>query len=126
MQEAVLKSFSVDNCLQSLSSEEEARALVDKLQVLLADGGFELHQWASNRPAVISHLPSAVGSNSSELWIAQGPGVSPQPSVALPIRYSVLQAQKPDLPPDHSTHHLQDISKPIQPHWLPGALYHKS
>lgn len=48
VQEAVLKSFYVDTCLRSLSSEEEARALVDKLQALLAEGGFELLQWASN------------------------------------------------------------------------------
>lgn len=72
VQEAVLKSFYMDNCLQSLSSEEEARVLVDKLQALLAKGGFELCQWASNRPAVISHLPSPARSDSSELWIAQG------------------------------------------------------
>lgn len=72
VQEAVLKSFYVDNCLRSPSSEELARAQVNKLQVLLAEGGFELRQWASNRSAVINHLPSGARSDSSELWIAQG------------------------------------------------------
>ncbi|KAK7891694.1 hypothetical protein WMY93_023657 [Mugilogobius chulae] len=48
-------------------------ALVDKLQSHLADGGFELRQWASNRPSVISHLPAAA-------------------------RHSVLQASQPLLP----------------------------
>ncbi|KAK7902058.1 hypothetical protein WMY93_018827 [Mugilogobius chulae] len=72
VQETVLQCFYVDNCLRSLSSELEARQLVDKLQSHLADGGFELRQWASNRPSVISHLPSAARSSTSERWIAQG------------------------------------------------------
>lgn len=69
---AILKGFYVDSCLLSLTSEEAARALVDQLQQVLAEGGFELRQWSSNRPTVISHLPSEAWSDSAEWWIAQG------------------------------------------------------
>ncbi|KAL7883038.1 hypothetical protein SRHO_G00006960 [Serrasalmus rhombeus] len=48
----------------------EARHLVDKLRSLLMSAGFELHQWASNKPGVISHLPEEVRSDSAELWLA--------------------------------------------------------
>eukprot|EP00064_Thunnus_orientalis_P017917 superscaffoldBa00003950_g18003 len=72
VQETVLQSFYMDNCLQSLLSEDHAKALVDKLYKLLTEGGFELQQWTSNQPSVISHLPSEARSNSAELWIAQG------------------------------------------------------
>lgn len=63
---------AVDSCLLSLTSEEAARALVDQLQQVLAEGGFELRQWSSNQPTVISHLPSEAWSDSAEWWIAQG------------------------------------------------------
>lgn len=66
------QSFYVDNCLHSLTSRVAARALVDRLQHLLAEGGFELRQWASNDPSIISHLPSNVKSTSGELWLSHG------------------------------------------------------
>ncbi|KAL2093214.1 hypothetical protein ACEWY4_010526 [Coilia grayii] len=66
---SIERCFYVDNHLQSLSSTEEARQLVNKLKALLATGGFELRQWASNVPKVISHLPTEVRSESSELWL---------------------------------------------------------
>lgn len=63
--------FYVDNCLQSLPSVEEAQHLVDKLTSLLATGGFELRQWASNTPEVIRHLPREARSESSKLWLKE-------------------------------------------------------
>lgn len=68
---SVERCFYVDNCLQSLHSAEEARHLVDKLRHLLAKGGFDLRQWASNCPSIISHLPPESRSESSELWFSQ-------------------------------------------------------
>lgn len=50
---SVEKSFYVDNYLQSFASPKAAKKLV------LASGGFELWQWASNDPSVISYQPSA-------------------------------------------------------------------
>lgn len=69
---SVLKSFYVDNCLQSFTTTEEAKSFVDKLRTLLADGGFELRQWSSNQPSTIKHLPSELKSASAELWISHG------------------------------------------------------
>ncbi|XP_039516158.1 uncharacterized protein LOC120470642, partial [Pimephales promelas] len=68
---AVERYFYVDNHLQSLSSPTAARQLVDKLKMLLASGGFELRQWTSNVPEVISHLPKGARSESSELWFTE-------------------------------------------------------
>lgn len=66
------QAFYVDNCLHSLTSPEAAKALIDRLQHLLVEGGFELRQWASNDPSIISHLPSDLKSTSCELWLSQG------------------------------------------------------
>lgn len=68
---SIERCFYVDNCLQSVSSIEEAQQLVKKLRQLLASGGFEIRQWASNRPEVISHLPSKARSDKLELWLSQ-------------------------------------------------------
>ncbi|XP_073725195.1 uncharacterized protein [Misgurnus anguillicaudatus] len=67
---SVEQCFYVDNCLQSLPSKEDAKQLVDKLRGLLAEGGFELRQWASNVPAVVQHLPCEAKSDGLELWLA--------------------------------------------------------
>lgn len=48
--ETVMQSFYVDNCLWTSATVVEAKVLVDKLQKLLDEGGFELRQWASNQP----------------------------------------------------------------------------
>lgn len=66
---AVERCFYVDNCLRSVQTVGEAKSLVDKLQSLLANGGFQLRQWASNTPETISHLPKELRSESNELWL---------------------------------------------------------
>ncbi|XP_065118880.2 uncharacterized protein [Paramisgurnus dabryanus] len=71
-QVSVEKSFYVDNCLQSFVSSEMAKDLVDRLRSLLSSGGFDLRQWASNDPSVISHLPADVQSQSSIQWLSEG------------------------------------------------------
>ncbi|KAI3373427.1 hypothetical protein L3Q82_022037, partial [Scortum barcoo] len=65
------RNFYVDNCLQSLPSEVQAKKLVDCLQSLLMEGGFELRQWARNIPAVIGHLLVESRSESSVLCFSQ-------------------------------------------------------
>jgi len=67
--ESVLKSFYVDNCLQSLPTTYEAKQLIDKMRAVLSAGGFEIRQWASNYPEVIAHLPTEARSESCELWL---------------------------------------------------------
>ncbi|XP_026029422.1 uncharacterized protein LOC113025652 [Astatotilapia calliptera] len=66
----VEKCFYVDNLLQSFASFPEAQKLVNKIQQLLLTGGFELRQWASNYPELISHMPPGSVSQSSELWFS--------------------------------------------------------
>ncbi|XP_065099626.1 uncharacterized protein [Paramisgurnus dabryanus] len=72
VRDVIEKSFYVDNCLHSLTSKEEAKDLVDQLCSLLSSGGFELRQWASNCPSVITHLPPESRSNTCDLWLRQG------------------------------------------------------
>ena len=62
--------FYVDNWLQSCAIVKDAKGLVDRLRVLLEEGGFSLRQWASNDPQVIGHLPAADRSASTELWLS--------------------------------------------------------
>ncbi|XP_024865045.1 uncharacterized protein LOC119617585 [Kryptolebias marmoratus] len=80
---AINKSFYVDNCLQSLPCPVAAKALVDKLHHLLAGGGFELRQWASNNPNVIHHLPPDTKSTSCELWLNQDQSDIQEPALGL-------------------------------------------
>lgn len=53
---------------QSLSSEEDARTVFDHLRFVLAQGGFDICQWASNCPLVIQHLLPEAWSKSTEHW----------------------------------------------------------
>lgn len=68
---SIEKGFYVDNLLQCLPTRKTARQMVDELRDLLASGGFELCQWASNVPSVIKHLPKDAQSDSPEFWLAQ-------------------------------------------------------
>ncbi|XP_048865547.1 uncharacterized protein LOC125739453 isoform X1 [Brienomyrus brachyistius] len=86
LQIAVERCFYVDNCLKSLPSKDIAKHLVDQLQAVLAAGGFELRQWASNTPEVINHLPKELRSDNSVLWL-NGSGADPQEQ-ALGLRWS--------------------------------------
>lgn len=72
---SVEQCFYVDNCLQSLRSTQEAKTL--------SSGGFDLRQWASNEPSVISHLPKEARSSSSELWLAQDKSDTPESTLGL-------------------------------------------
>ncbi len=64
-------SFYVDNCLHSVPTTSEAKAIVDGLCQLLSKGGFEIRQWACNVPSVTQHLPPEARSANSERWLAQ-------------------------------------------------------
>ncbi|KAJ8364266.1 hypothetical protein SKAU_G00130970 [Synaphobranchus kaupii] len=74
------------NVASTSTSAEEAKQLVEKLRALLASGGFELRQWASNLAAVISHLPKEARSESSKVWLSENKE-DPQ-ELALGLRWS--------------------------------------
>lgn len=57
--ETAMQSLYLGSCLYSLASEAEVKAFVDKLLLLLADGGFE--SMASSQPSITSHLPAEPG-----------------------------------------------------------------
>lgn len=80
---SIEKCFYVDNCLQIVPTIAEAWNLVDKLRALLASAGFELRQWASNEPKVISNLPEDSRSASVELWLAQNKSDAPESTPGL-------------------------------------------
>ncbi|XP_073721654.1 uncharacterized protein [Misgurnus anguillicaudatus] len=70
LQFTIQKSFYVDNCLQSMATVGEAESFVEHLRKLLAKGGFEIRQWASNQSSVVSQLPKEAQSTSTELWLS--------------------------------------------------------
>ncbi|KAK7886711.1 hypothetical protein WMY93_026332 [Mugilogobius chulae] len=81
--DCVLNSFYVDNCLQSLPLPSQARPLVDNVRELLATGGFEIRQWASNYPDAIAHLPTEARSPTCELWLTAHKSDPQEPTLGL-------------------------------------------
>ncbi|KAL0967787.1 hypothetical protein UPYG_G00256910 [Umbra pygmaea] len=80
---SVEQCFYVDNCLQSLPTEEEASNLVTKLRAILATGGFNICQWASNQQEVICNLPKEAKSGSSERCFIQIHGEAQEMTLGL-------------------------------------------
>lgn len=71
VRQTVENNFCIDSCLENLLSIPEARPLVDKIQKLLATGGFQTSQWASNRQSVVAPLLPNAQLQSLELWLSQ-------------------------------------------------------
>lgn len=69
--QSVQQSFYVDNCLESFPTISTAKQRVDQLRIMLAEGGFNLRQWASNQPTVVAHLPTKARSSATEQWLSQ-------------------------------------------------------
>lgn len=80
--QSLQQCFYVD-CLQGLPSVQPVTFLVHKMCRLLASGGFESQQWASNQSFVVAHLPSASKSDSTELWLTQNRTDPQEPALAL-------------------------------------------
>ncbi|XP_062540970.1 uncharacterized protein LOC134209014 [Armigeres subalbatus] len=55
--EVVLKSFYVDDALTGANTLAEARKLREDLEALLGRGGFKLHKWCANDPAILEGVP---------------------------------------------------------------------
>jgi hypothetical protein len=54
---AVLENFYVDDCLESVMSDEKAMTMVSQLCELLSKGGFHLTKWTSNSRKVLGSIP---------------------------------------------------------------------
>ncbi|KAI2646026.1 hypothetical protein H4Q32_024548 [Labeo rohita] len=81
--QSIERSFYVDNCLQSVPTADEAKRLIDKMRPLLASGGFEIRQWATNVPTVVQHLPTKARSESIELWLQHNHSDPLEPALGL-------------------------------------------
>ncbi|XP_064650125.1 uncharacterized protein LOC135501515 [Lineus longissimus] len=55
---AMLRSFYVDDCLESIESEAKAVALIKELRKICQEGGFKLTKWLSNRRSVLDFVPT--------------------------------------------------------------------
>ncbi|KAJ8027040.1 hypothetical protein HOLleu_32065 [Holothuria leucospilota] len=53
----VHRNFYVDDCLKSVSTEEEAERLYKELTALLNKGGFKLSKWLSNSLSLLENVP---------------------------------------------------------------------
>lgn len=54
--ETIIKSHYVDDMLVSVKTESEAIHLAKQVKYVHAQGGFEIHNWVSNSPAVLQSL----------------------------------------------------------------------
>ncbi|KAI3371571.1 hypothetical protein L3Q82_024141 [Scortum barcoo] len=79
----VQQSFYVDNCLKSFPTISTAKQSVDQLRTILAEGGFNLRQWASNQSTVVAHLPTDARSSATEQWLSQSHTDPLEPTLGL-------------------------------------------
>ncbi|XP_022085512.1 uncharacterized protein LOC110976500 [Acanthaster planci] len=54
-----------------------------KIRTLLATGGFNIRQWASNIPSVVADLPAAARSDGFDLWHVFGQSDTPEATLGL-------------------------------------------
>ena len=80
---SVEQTFYVDNCLDSLPHVTQAKESVNKIRSVLSKDGFEIRQWASNVPEVVSDLPSEALSSKHEMWLRLKEGDALEPTLGL-------------------------------------------
>nr|XP_061816936.1 uncharacterized protein LOC133606706 [Nerophis lumbriciformis] len=80
---SVEQSFYVDNCLKSFTDISEAAQQVTQLRKLMAEGGFDLRQWASNQPEVLAQVPPEGRSTTTEQWLSQNRVEPQEPALGL-------------------------------------------
>lgn len=102
--EVVTHALYVANCLYSTSDCAHAKTVVDGLRRHLAEGGFEIRQWASNLSSVIEHLPTEARSVSSELWLSRDSADMVKPTLGL--RWNCL---------DDTLGYQHRLIEPLQP-----------
>ncbi|KAL0165842.1 hypothetical protein M9458_037686, partial [Cirrhinus mrigala] len=116
---SIERCFYVDNCLQSLSSPDQARTLIDKLREILASGGFELRQSASNMPEVINHLPEEARSDNLELWLAHDRLDNPESALGLSWHCSTDTLRYKHRPVNYDAPTMRNIYKVLASQYDP-------
>lgn len=75
--QTVLRNFYVDDCLKSVSTEDDAVTLASDLSNLRASGGFTLTKWMSNSRKVLMSIPEVHrASEVKDLDLSQSRGLS--------------------------------------------------
>ena len=70
--EIISRSFYVDDCLASVSSEEEAVRVIAELRQVLSRCGFNLTKWISNSETVLATIPSENRAEGAKLLSLEG------------------------------------------------------
>ena len=70
--EIISRSFYVDDCLASVSSEEEAVRVIAELRQVLSGCGFNLTKWISNSETVLATIPSENRAEGAKLLSLEG------------------------------------------------------
>ncbi|KAK3544057.1 hypothetical protein QTP86_000869 [Hemibagrus guttatus] len=119
IQFSVERCFYVDNCLQSLPTADAARNLIDQLRNILSGAGFEIRQWASNDPGVLSHLPSNARAVSVELWLTQEKSDIPESMLGLSWNWQTDTLSYKHRPVVYETPTLRNIYKVLATQYDP-------
>ena len=56
--DVIYKNFYVDDCLKSVRSEDEAKAIIQEVRAVCAAGGFHLTKFVANRNSALQDLPA--------------------------------------------------------------------
>ncbi|KAL0188999.1 hypothetical protein M9458_016098, partial [Cirrhinus mrigala] len=118
----VERCFYVDNCLQSLPTAEAAKSLIGRLRTVLSEAGFEIRQWASNDPAVLSHLPPEARATSVELWLTQEKTDVPEPTLGLSWNWQSDSLSYKHRPVIYKTPTLRNIYRVLATQYDPLGL----
>ena len=70
--EIISRSFYVDKCLASVSSEEQAVRVIAELRQVLSRCGFNLTKWISNSETVLATIPSENRAEGAKLLSLEG------------------------------------------------------
>ncbi|XP_067260302.1 uncharacterized protein [Chanodichthys erythropterus] len=119
---SVEKCFYVDNCLQSLSTADAARSLIDRLRTILSGAGFEIRQWACNDPTVLSHLPPDARATSVELWLTQERSDVPESTLGLSWNWQSDTLSYKHRPVIYETPTLRNIYRVLATQYDPLGL----
>ncbi|KAI2661983.1 ORF V: Enzymatic polyprotein [Labeo rohita] len=119
---SVERCFYVDNCLQSLPTAEAAKNLIDRLRTVLSEAGFEIRQWASNDPTVLSHLPPEARATSVELWLTQEKTDVPESTLGLSWNWQSDSLSYKHRPVIYKTPTLRNIYRVLATQYDPLRL----
>lgn len=107
---------------EPLNTQGSKVSLIDKLRHVLALGGYEIRQWASNIQSVVANLPSTARAESAEQWLA-GKGPDPQePAMGLRWYCPTDQLDFRVKPPENQTLTMRHVYKVLTQQYGPLGI----